>query len=67
MTNSNQNEVILNIQQLIDKSRCGIDGFFTDSRTAAKDILQYLESENIIIKNEAAAVDIRYNERSKAA
>lgn len=67
MTNVNQNEVILNIQQLIDNSRCGIDGFFTDSRTAAKDILKYLESKNLIIQNEAGAVDIRYNERSKAA
>ncbi len=52
------------MQQLIDKSRCGIDGFFTDSRSAAKDILKYLETENII-KNEAA--EIRYTAQSKAA
>ncbi len=66
MTNFNQTEVILNIQQLIDKSRCGIDGFFTDSKTAAKDILKYLENENIILRNEAA-VEIKYTELSKAA
>ncbi len=66
MTNFNQTEVILNIQQLIDKSRCGIDGFFTDSKTASKDILKYLENENIIIRNEAA-VEIKYTELSKAA
>ncbi len=66
MTNFNQTEVILNIQQLIDKSRCGIDGFFTDSKTAAKDILKYLENENIILRNEAA-VEIKYTELRKAA
>ncbi len=66
MTNFNQTEVILNIQQLIDKSRCGIDGFFTDSKNAAKDILKYLENENIILRNEAA-VEIKYTELRKAA
>ncbi len=66
MANFNQNEVLLNVQHLIDKSRCGIDGFFTDSRTAAKDILNYLEAENILIKNEPA-VEIRYNELKRAA
>ena len=66
MTNFNQHEVLLNIQQLIDKSRCSVDGFFTDSKTAADEILKYLEKENIINKNETA-VEINYNERSKAA
>lgn len=66
MTTYNQNEVVLNIQQLIDKSRCGIDGFFLDSKTAANDILKYLESEKIINRNEAA-VEIKYTELSKAA
>ena len=66
MTNFNQSEVLLNIQQLIDKSRCGVDGFFTDSKTAANDILKYLESENIIAKNQAA-VAIKYNKPNKAA
>lgn len=66
MTNFNQNELLLNIQQIIDKSRCTVDGFFTDSKTAANEILNYLEKENIIIKNETA-VEIDYNERSKAA
>ena len=66
MNNLKQNEVLLNIQQLIDKSRCSVDGFFTDSKTAADEILKYLEKENIINKNETA-VEINYNERSKAA
>ncbi len=66
MTTYNPNDVLLNMQQLIDKSRCGIDGFFTDSRTAAKDILKYLETENIIIKNEPA-VEIRLDERNRVA
>ncbi len=66
MTNYDQNDVLQNVQQLIDKSRCGIDGFFTDSRTAARDILKYLERENLIINNEPA-FEIRFNEQSKAA
>ncbi len=66
MATFNQNDVLLNMQQLIDKSRCGIDGFFTDSKTAAKDILMYLEAENIIIKNEHV-VEIRFNEGNRVA
>jgi len=66
MTTFNQNEVLQNIQQLIDKSSCGIDGFFTDSKSAANDILRYLESERIIIKNEAP-VEMNYKETSRAA
>ncbi|MEJ7677193.1 MAG: hypothetical protein WKG06_04835 [Segetibacter sp.] len=66
MTNFNQTEVILNIQQIIDKSRCSVDGFFTDSKSAANDILKYLENENIIIRNEEA-VEIKYAERNRAA
>ena len=65
MTTLNQNELLLNLQQLIDKSRCGIDGFFTDSRTAARDILNYLQTEDII-KNEQL-FDMRYDSHSKAA
>ena len=60
-----QKEVLLNIQQLIDRSRCSIDGFFIDSKTAASDILQYLERENIIAKSEP--VQIEYSDASKAA
>ncbi|WP_018616523.1 hypothetical protein [Segetibacter koreensis] len=66
MNSVNKNEVLLNIQQLIDKSRCGVDGFFTDSKSAANDIFKYLENENIIVKDEAA-VKISYNESSRAA
>lgn len=40
--------LLVNIQQLIDKNRCGIDGFFTDSKTAAGEIVNYLKMENII-------------------
>ncbi len=66
MATFNQNNVLLNMQQLIDKSRCGIDGFFTDSKTAAKDILTYLETEKLIINN-GHAVEIKLNERNKVA
>ncbi len=66
MTNFNQNELLLNIQQIIDKSRCSVDGFFTDSKTAANEIINYLEREQILNKNETT-VEINYNERSKAA
>ena len=66
MTYFNETEVLSQIQQFIDKNRCSIDGFFTDSKTAARDILNYLESEKIVIKNEGA-VEIRFKERSKAA
>ncbi|MEJ7685252.1 MAG: hypothetical protein WKG06_46890 [Segetibacter sp.] len=66
MTHFNELEVLLNIQELIDKNRCSIDGFFTDSKTAADDILKYLKREKIISKNEAA-VQIEFNEKSRAA
>ncbi len=66
MTTFNQPEVIQNIQEIIDKSRCSIDGFFVDSKTAANDILKYLENENIIIRN-TSAVELEYNERNRAA
>ena len=60
-----ETQILFNIQQLIDKNSCGIDGFFTDSKTAAKDILKYLVAQEIIIKNEAA-VEIEFH-KSKAA
>lgn len=68
MTNNNFDniELLTNIQQMIEKNLCSIDGFFTDSRTAATQILQYLQREQIIIKNEGA-LEIRLSERSKAA
>jgi hypothetical protein len=66
MSTFNQNEVLQNIQQLIDNSRCGIDGFFTDSKAAANDILKYLENEKIIVKDEKP-VNMNFNETSKAA
>ncbi len=66
MTNFNEIQVLLDIQLLIDKNRCSIDGFFTDSKTAAIDILKYLKNEKIITKNEVA-VEIVFNEKNKAA
>lgn len=66
MTNFNEIQVLLDIQQLIDKNRCSIDGFFTDSKTAANDILKYLNNEKIITKSEVA-VEIVFNEKNKAA
>lgn len=66
MATFNEIEVLSNIQQLIDKHRCSIDGFFTDSKTAADDILKYLQTQKIIMKKEVA-VEIKLNKRSKAA
>lgn len=66
MDTFDQNEVLLNIQQIIDKSRCGIDGFFTDSKSAANDILQYLENEKILVKDQLP-VEIGFNGSSRAA
>lgn len=66
MTNLSERQLLLIIQQLIDKNRCGVDGFFTDSKTAANDILMYLRNEKIINKNEAA-VKIEFHGSSRAA
>ena len=66
MTTLNEIKILSNIQQLIDKHCCSIDGFFTDSKTAAGDIFNYLQSQKIIMKKEAA-VEIKFNERNKAA
>jgi hypothetical protein len=66
MTNYNEHQLIEHIQQLIDKNVCGIDGFFTDSRTAARDILKYLMAEKVLIKNEVA-VEIEFKKQSQAA
>ena len=46
----------LKIQELIDKQRCSIDGFFTDSKTAAVEIVKYLQTENLI---KTKAQDVR--------
>ncbi len=66
MRHFNEIELLLKIQQLIDRNCCGIDGFFTDSRTAANDILKYLLAEKVVIKNEVA-VEIEFNNKSIAA
>ena len=61
-----EKEVLLTIQELIDKNSCGIDGFFTDSKSAANDILKYLLSQKIIPKYETA-IEIDINNKSQAA
>lgn len=66
MTNFNETRILLDIQQMIEQNACSIDGFFTDSKTAASDILKYLVSEKIIIKSESA-VEIEFKERHIAA
>jgi hypothetical protein len=52
-------DLMLNIQQLIDKARCGIDGFFTDSKAAAKDIVTYLQKENLL--GNAVVIEMQHN------
>jgi hypothetical protein len=52
-------DVLLNIQQFIDKACCGIDGFFTDSKAAAKDIVTYLQKENLLVK--ADVIEMQHN------
>ena len=52
-------DLMLNIQQLIDKACCGIDGFFTDSKAAAKDIVTYLQRENLLGK--ADVIEMQHN------
>jgi hypothetical protein len=66
MTNYNELQLLENIQQLIEKNTCGIDGFFTDSRTAARDIIKYLMTEKVLIKNEVA-MEIEFKNQSQAA
>ncbi len=66
MYNFNKSYLLENIEQLINRSRFGDELFFTDSKKAASDILKFLESENILSRNEAV-VEIKYHEQSKAA
>lgn len=66
MCDCNQSNILLHIQEIIDNCRCGIDGFFTDSKSAATIILKYLETEQIIVKNKGTfAMD--FKEQNKAA
>ena len=43
-----KNNVQNKIAEIINRSRCGAELFFTDSKTAASDILKYLQTEKII-------------------
>ncbi|MEJ7681328.1 MAG: hypothetical protein WKG06_26455 [Segetibacter sp.] len=54
------------IEQIINCSRYRDELFFTDCKKAAMDILKFLENENALIRNEAAA-EMKYSEQSKAA
>lgn len=48
MSTTDKNTVQVRIAEIINRSRCGSELFFTDSKTAASDILKYLQNENII-------------------
>jgi hypothetical protein len=48
MSTIEKNTVQIKIAEIINRSRCGSELFFTDSKTAASDILKYLQRENII-------------------
>ncbi|MDB5246146.1 MAG: hypothetical protein JWQ40_540 [Segetibacter sp.] len=61
-----QIKVLEHIEEIISSSRSGDELFFTDYRKAAKDILSFLESENMVVKKEVA-LEIVYNEQSDAA
>lgn len=41
----NRNEIINQIQQLLEKHKCGVDGFFFDEKGAAIDIFSFLEDK----------------------
>lgn len=56
MQEPNPDNTTLAIEQIIDRHRCGIDGFFTDSKAASNEILSYLESR--IDKEETPAMDL---------
>lgn len=51
-------DLLLNIKQLIDAARCGMDGFFIDSKAAAKDIVTYLQKENML--GEADVIEMQH-------
>lgn len=66
MYNLNQNFVIEQIEQIINRSRYGDELFFTDGRQAATAILKFLEKENILNHNEMF-LEINYSMQGKAA
>ncbi len=41
-------QVKQNIEMLIDRARYGSENFFTDSKSAAAEILNYLQQQNLI-------------------
>jgi len=50
MSEIENHKVKLQIEQIIERSRYHDEMFLTDSKTAASNILQYLQMENLISK-----------------
>ncbi|WP_018616590.1 hypothetical protein [Segetibacter koreensis] len=66
MKDFNQSYLLEHIAQIIDRSRYGDELFFTDGKKAATEILIFLRSEYILVRDELE-VETKYNEHSKAA
>ena len=66
MKDFNQSYLLERIAQIIDRSRYGDELFFTDGKKAAIDILIFLRSEYILVRDEIE-VEIKYAGQSKAA
>ena len=49
MSETQKHLVKLQIEQIIERSRYQDEMFLIDSKTAATDILQYLQKENLIV------------------
>lgn len=47
MSEFEKHQLKQNIEMMIDRSRFGSENFFTDSKTAASDILNYLQQQYI--------------------
>ena len=48
MSNIEQTEIKLKIAQIIERSRHQEERFLIDSQTAASDIIQYLQTRNLL-------------------
>lgn len=53
MSQIEKNIVTLQIEQIIDRARYQEEMFLIDSKTAASNILQYLQTENLILIEDA--------------
>ena len=52
MSELQKSQVKLDIELLINRSRFGGENFFTDSKSAADQILAYLQQINLLVKDE---------------